>query len=168
MSEPATLGRPLTVEAHQGFVYAIANRYRPKHLSREDLVQEGKLGLMRGLELYDPARGTEPGSYLGDSIRATIRRAVANQRSDVRVPVHRQERARLGLTEALPAECSLDKLLTSSADPDARTLHDLLADEATPAAVAIKAGGNATFLRRRSRIRQGDYSNDCCFLEEPA
>jgi RNA polymerase sigma factor (sigma-70 family) len=90
--------RPLTAVAHLGLVYSyvhqVMRRRHPKHLSREDLVQEGFLGLMRGLETFDPSLGFQPSTYLRPWVKHFVDRAFFDKERLVRVPVYQYERAR--------------------------------------------------------------------------
>jgi RNA polymerase sigma factor (sigma-70 family) len=90
MKAAVTADRPLTVEAHLGLVYREVRHYtrRLKHLTLEDLVQEGTIGLMRGIELFNPAFGCRPSTYLTIWIRQAIRRALHNQNREIRLPCY--------------------------------------------------------------------------------
>lgn len=76
------------VTANQGLVAYVVQRYRGLGLSREDLVQDGNLGLIRAVEKFDPSRGKPFGSYAVWWIREAVRRALVNQARTIRVPVH--------------------------------------------------------------------------------
>lgn len=123
------VSRPLTVEGHRGLLYQTAHYYRraSKHLALQDLIQEGFIGLMRGLELFDPKRGAKPSVYLSFWIRAQVRRALCDQDREIRVPVHALEQ-KLRDGEPLPRPRSLDEPLRGD-DEGPRTLHDVLSDE---------------------------------------
>jgi RNA polymerase sigma factor (sigma-70 family) len=69
----------------------IARRFIGKGLSFDDLVQEGNIGLMVAVDKFDDRRGFHFSTYAFYGIRQAIQRAIANQASMIRVPVHHQE-----------------------------------------------------------------------------
>lgn len=71
-----------------------ARRYARSGMDREDLVQEGYLGLMRAIERFDPDRGNRFATYAGWWIRQSMTRAIADKVRTIRVPVHAWEQLR--------------------------------------------------------------------------
>lgn len=76
------------IHANQGLVAYVVQRYRGMGLRREDLMQEGNIGLMRAIEKFDHRRGTRFSVYAVWWIRQAVRRALANQSRTIRIPVH--------------------------------------------------------------------------------
>jgi RNA polymerase sigma factor (sigma-70 family) len=76
------------VQANQGLVAFVVQRYCGMGLRREDLMQEGNIGLLRAIEKFDPRRGTRFSVYAVWWIRQAARRALANQSQTIRIPVH--------------------------------------------------------------------------------
>jgi RNA polymerase primary sigma factor len=74
--------------ANQGLVSHVVQRYIGMGLSRDDLVQEGNIGLMRAIDKFDHRRGNRFGAYAIWWIRQSVRRALANQSRTIRIPVH--------------------------------------------------------------------------------
>jgi len=74
--------------ANQGLVAHVVERYLGNAASRQDLMQEGNIGLLRGIEKFDPGRGGRFGTYAVWWIRQGVRRAIANQGRMIRIPVH--------------------------------------------------------------------------------
>jgi len=84
--------RALFVASNLRYVEKIARRLdRKKHLSLDDLIQEGVIGLMRAADLYDPELGFRFKTYATWWIEQRIRRAIADSDRVVRLPVHLQE-----------------------------------------------------------------------------
>ena len=76
------------VLANLGLVFKVAGRYRQRGLTFHDLVQEGSLGLMRAIDMFDPERGFRFSTYAVWWIRHAIGRAIADRSRTIRVPVH--------------------------------------------------------------------------------
>jgi RNA polymerase sporulation-specific sigma factor len=92
------------IEENKGLVYRMVGRYwqRCVSLDREDLFQEGVLGLMRAVRGFDPARGYSFSTYATTVIRSTMQRAIDTQDSMIRLPIRQAEALRQGRAERAP------------------------------------------------------------------
>ncbi len=76
------------LERNQGLVGNVVRKYIGLGLSRDDLMQEGQIGLLKAIERYDPKRGTRFSTYAVWWIRQAVGRAVANTGRTIRLPVN--------------------------------------------------------------------------------
>jgi RNA polymerase primary sigma factor len=76
------------IESNLRLVVSVARRYIGRGMAFLDLVQEGNLGLNRGIDKYDPERGFRFSTYVYWWIRQAITRAIADHGRTIRLPVH--------------------------------------------------------------------------------
>ena len=118
------------IESNLRFVVYLARPYQTQDLHLLDLIQCGNMGLMRGIERYDPSKGYRLTTYAGWWVKQAITRDIANNGRAIRLPVHMSEKARKvraaenkflsnGITDYT------DEELAAAADISVEALRDL-------------------------------------------
>ncbi|MGV3774707.1 MAG: sigma-70 family RNA polymerase sigma factor [Verrucomicrobiales bacterium] len=137
--------REQMIKANLRLVVKIARDYEGYGVPLLDLISEGNIGLMKGVERFDPSKGAKLSTYSAWWIKQAIKRALANQGKTIRLPVHVVDklfhirRAEARLQEAFGREPTDDEI-AEELDSTPEKIRELRAASQRPASLEAPLG----------------------------